>query len=42
VLLLDGTGVRAGDPETHNNGVELHLGGWCLLRRSRFAIHAWI
>jgi len=25
VLLLDGTGVRAGDPETGKNGVELHL-----------------
>jgi len=25
VLLLDGTGVRAGDPKTGKNGVELHL-----------------
>ena len=33
VLLLDGTGVRAGDPKEHKNGVELHLAIGLLTRR---------
>ena len=33
VLLLDGTGVRAGDPQTHKNGVELHLAVGLVARR---------
>jgi len=33
VLLLDGTGVRAGDAKTHKNGVELHLAVGLVARR---------
>jgi hypothetical protein len=33
VLLLDGTGVRAGDPRTQKNGVELHLAVGLVARR---------
>ena len=33
VLLLDGTGVRAGDPKTRKNGVELHLAVGLVARR---------
>jgi hypothetical protein len=33
VLLLDGTGVRAGDPVTPKNGVELHLAVGLVARR---------
>jgi hypothetical protein len=33
VLLLEGTGVRAGDPETPKNGVELHLAVGLVARR---------
>jgi hypothetical protein len=33
VLLLDGTGVRAGDAKTRKNGVELHLAAGLVARR---------
>jgi len=42
VLLLDGTGVRAGDPETGKNGVDLHRAvGLVAGRRERRPDQSW-